>query len=289
MFKKIFLFINILYLSHQLDHCIRTYEICNECESGYFIVQNEYQYICSHIKNCLTITSDICSECTNGDLPKVNEDCEIIDNCRKYDQTAKCSECIDGYALSYDHNKCIKYNNCRELDPNNKCELCAKHYKLSKSGNCLRSTCEEEENRQCIKCTEGFYLLDGNYVKIPIDYCSDGDEESCIECFHYAPTLSNGKCILDKLISGCNKPSTTDDTKCIQCSMGYELSSDHTKCELTHCSKIEEVCYQCENGYYIADNGNSCLDETEEEKDTDLSFYLMVSSKYFLFTALIFL
>jgi hypothetical protein len=24
--------------------------------------------------------------------------------------------------------------------------------------------------------------------------------------------------------------------------MGHELSSDHTKCELTHCAKIEEVC-----------------------------------------------
>ena len=71
--------------------------------------------------------------------------------------------------------------------------------------------------------------------------------------------------------------------------MGYELSSDHTKCELTHCAKIEEVCYQCENGYFIADNGLSCLDETLEEKDTDVSFYLILSSTYFLFTSLIFL
>ena len=57
--------------------------------------------------------------------------------------------------------------------------------------------------------------------------------------------------------------------------MGYELSTDQTKCELTHCSNIEEVCYQCENGYFIADNGRACLNETIEEYDTDYSSFLV--------------
>ena len=72
MLKLIFLFINILSLTLQIDHCIRTYEICTNCDTGYYIVQNEYQYICSHIPNCLTIDDDgtTCYECTNGTLKK---------------------------------------------------------------------------------------------------------------------------------------------------------------------------------------------------------------------------
>lgn len=72
MLKLIFLFINILSLTLQIDHCIRTYEICRKCDTGYYIVQNEYQYICSHIPNCLTIDDDgtTCNECTNGTLKK---------------------------------------------------------------------------------------------------------------------------------------------------------------------------------------------------------------------------
>ena len=282
MLKLIFLFINILSLTLQIDHCIRTYEICTKCDTGYYIVQNEYQYICSHIPNCLTIDDDgtTCNECTNGTIPHENEQCQIIDNCRKYEDGLYCSECIDDYALSYDRKKCVKYDNCRELDKNNRCQLCAKHYKLSSKGNCLRSVCEKEEKGQCVSCTEGFHLLDGECVKIPIDYCSVGDSESCTECFHYAPDLIEGHCVLDKLISGCNKVDLSDATKCTHCSMGYQLSDDKTKCELTNCANIEEVCYQCEDGYFIADNGKECLSETIVESEKDFSAYLELSCLY---------
>ena len=176
------------------------------------------------------------------------------------------------------------------LNSKNQCQLCSKHYKLSRRGKCLRSTCEGlDKNGKCIKCTEGFYLLDSSCEKIPIDYCSEGDEESCTECFHYAPTLDNGECILDKLISGCNRVNDADETKCLQCSMGYELSIDHTKCELTHCTNREEVCYQCENGYFIADNGRACLNETIEEYDTDYSSFLVFNCLYCLIIMIFFL
>ena len=80
----------------------------------------------------LTIGDDgtTCYECTNGTIPHENEQCQIIDNCRKYEDGLYCSECIDDYSLSYDRKKCVKYDNCRELDKNNRCQLCAKHYKL---------------------------------------------------------------------------------------------------------------------------------------------------------------
>ena len=95
-------------------------------------------------------------------------------------------------------------------------------------------------------------------MKIPIDYCSVGDSESCTECFHYAPDLIEGHCVLDKLIS----------------------SDDKTKCELTNCANIEEVCYQCEDGYFIADNGKECLNETIVESEKDFSAYLELSCLY---------
>ena len=71
--------------------------------------------------------------------------------------------------------------------------------------------------------------------------------------------------------------------------MGYELSTDHTKCELTHCTNIEEVCYQCESGYFIADNGRACLNETIEEYDTDYSSFLVFNCLYCLIIMIFFL
>ena len=72
--------------------------------------------------------------------------------------------------------------------------------------------------------------------------------------------------------------------------MGYVLSTDHqTKCELTHCTNIEEVCYQCENGYFISDNGRACLNETIEENETDYSSYLVFNCLDFITFIILFI
>ena len=295
MFKKIFLLINIFSLTLQLDHCLRTYEICTECKSDYFLVRNEWQYYCSHIKECITEESNKCLECSIGYYPDINGNFEcksyfsLINNCRTYneDDNTKCIECMDGYALSNDNSTCIEHENCRQLDANNHCKLCAKHY-LLKNNECVKSLCEIESNGICTNCTEGYYLDDGKCELIPIDNCLKFEEDLCTECFHFAqPSEDLTECILDKLISGCNKVDATDDTKCIHCSLGYQLSADGKKCELTNCNKIEEMCYECKKGYFIADNGKLCIksdpdakEEEEEEKNPDkginknFSFYL---------------
>ena len=75
MFRQIIIFISIFSLSCQIEHCIRTYEICTKCNTGYFVVQNEYQYICSPVKDCLFSIDNICYECTADILPDANFNC----------------------------------------------------------------------------------------------------------------------------------------------------------------------------------------------------------------------
>lgn len=67
--------------------------------------------------------------------------------------------------------------------------------------------------------------------------------------------------------------------------MGYQLSQNKEKCELTNCATIEEVCYQCEPGYFIADNGERCLNE-EHIEDWENTYS---SSNYFLINNILYL
>ena len=292
MLKKIIILVNIISLSLQMDHCLRTYEICTKCKSGYYIVRNEWQYTCSNLENCLVPVGNNCGECTVGYSLDVNNLCVkngFIDNCRNYNanEANKCTECIDGYALSKDNTSCIEYENCRQVDDKNNCKLCAKHYMFDQDGKCIKSLCEEEKDGECLVCTEGYFLANGECEAIPIDFCSKYEYEKCTECFHFSKYNEiQDECTLDKLISGCNKVEDEDDTICNHCSLGYKLSTDKKKCELENCESIEEVCYQCEKGFYIADNGKSCANVIDEEIDNDLSSYLRIAI-YGLFTLLL--
>ena len=292
MLKRIIIFLNILALSlNRISHCLRSYEICTECNAGYYIVRNEWQYTCSSVENCLIpIENNKCSACVNNYWPDANKDCQIklydlIDNCRNYNESDgyKCSECEDGFALSNDNSACIQKDNCRKLDSsNNNCILCAKYYILNDDGTCTRSLCEERDDEGlCIKCAEGYFVYDGKCSKNPISYCLNYyfEDHICHECFHFSQLNENSdQCILDKLISGCNSYNSHDDTICNSCSPGYKLSSNKKKCELEYCKTIQEMCYQCKDGYFIADNGKSCqkadpdapdlpdiIDETEDD------------------------
>ena len=291
MFNQMILFVSLISLSLQIDHCVRTYEICAKCNTKYFVVQNEYQYICSSVKDCLYTDGDSCIECSADVLPDNDNNCHIISNCRIYDENDRtiCTQCIDGYALSSNHKLCVKYDNCRELDSENNCKLCAKHYKFDSNGKCVRSLCEKEEGGICKSCSEGYYLDLGECIKIPIDYCSKYEEESCTECFHYA-RLEAGYCILENLISGCNRVDDKNDSICLHCSMGYQLSQNKEKCELTNCATIEEVCYQCEPGYFIADNGERCLYEVHvEDWENNSPNYFLINNILYLLLSIIFL
>ena len=283
MFKKIIILINIISLSLQIDNCVRTYEICTKCKVGYYVVRNEWQYTCSNVENCLFPVGKDCGECTVGYTLDTNNACvksEFIDNCRTYNQDdkSKCIECIDGYALSKDNTSCIEYENCRQVDEKNNCKLCAKHYMFDKNGKCKRSLCEAEKDGECTTCTEGYYLVDGKCEPNPIEYCTKYENELCTECFHFARRNENtGECILDKLISGCNRVDEADDTICDHCSLGYQLSTNKKKCEIQNCETIEEMCYQCEKGFYIADNGRACANETYEVVKEEFSSYIRIS------------
>ena len=268
--KSLIIFLNIISLSlNKISHCLRTYEICTQCNDGYYIVRNEWQYTCSNLENCLSpIDNNKCESCVNNYMLDNNNDCiqlyPIINNCRTYDQTdtTKCSECEDGFALSSDYKECKEKENCRQVDSDNNCILCAKYYILNADGTCERSLCEKRDNDNlCIKCADGYFVSEGECGKNPITNCLNYifEDHTCSECFHFSQLNENkDECHLDKLISGCNFYSPTDDKICLACSPGYQLTSDKKKCQLINCNTIEEMCYQCQDGYFIADNGRSC-------------------------------
>ena len=113
MFKRIILLISIISLSLEIiDNCERHYEICTECDDGFHLVRNDWQYFCSEIENCIYHTGNKCDECILGFEPNADGGCteffSLIPNCRNYDQMDKsnCIECMDGYALTSDHHQC---------------------------------------------------------------------------------------------------------------------------------------------------------------------------------------
>ena len=305
MFKRIILLISIISLSLEIiDNCERHYEICTECENGFYLVRNEWQYFCSEIENCIYHTGPKCDECVLGFEPNADGGCteffSLIPNCRNYDQMDKsnCIECMDGYALTSDHHQCIQFKNCRELDADGThCKICAKHYMLLENKQCIKSTCEMqskvdyEDKEECISCTEGYYLVGGECHKIPEEYCSNYDGFECEQCYHFAEMKDGKKCEFMKFIAGCSFVDHKKDNICDECSLGYKISNDKTKCELSNCKAKVERCYQCKEDYFIADNGAKCepMEGTEEETNSSIDPFSRINIMYTLVFLALFL
>ena len=96
--------------------------------------------------------------------------------------------------------------------------------------------CETEEYGKCIKCRDGFQLVDGTCP------CSDS---SCALC-------ENG-------FAGYHL--------CYLCKKGYFIFSNDCYCSINNCEQCSENgCYKCIIGYFFNETSKECQKENEENK-----------------------
>ena len=215
---KLFLLLNLLSISLQDKYCLETLELC--AEKG---VANEPE----------------------------NESKSEIDHCY-YEYDGKCNNCEDGYAVSYDGQKCISFQNCNKLaEGDQKCSKCYEKFLPNSNGQCERSTCSEMEGGVCISCHPGYYLKEKQCYKITLPYCqrlSDSNENECEECVE-GLSLLDGKCVApEKIIKGCLQYDTKG--KCTECGDDYTINNGN--CDFKGCSAKEtkiEMCAVCEAGF----------------------------------------
>ena len=234
-------------------------ETCIECIL-YYYPNDEGECVRIPKSHCMAWNTENCTYCENYYYPNSNGECEKIPllNCLKLDNDdpTKCEECEENYYLDKE-GKCQKHtiDNCFEYESENKCKSCDYSYQLNEDGNCqlIPGNCfylDKEGN--CEECNKYYYLDDGQCKKITIDNCA----------------YLNG-----------------NNTKCIYCDSGYELSEDETQCTKA-CEGFDDICFYCSPNYYPFNNGTSCHIIPELSPDESNSKYTFIGLIFFIIIAL---
>ena len=187
----------------------------------------------------------------------------------------QCLECEENYSPSNDRSECINVANCRWFLEDGKCGNCEFYHNFDTNGNCVIDSCLfYDENRKCIQCYPGYTLNnDRQCEKINIKNCAllkEDNNNECEECFGFYE-LENGVCKLENnnYIEGCEIENA--DGTCEECNQYYNLNNG--KCTFKNeCkeSDIYEMCFLCEDGYYLSDISYHCY-SIDGTKDTDES------------------
>lgn len=238
-------------------HCLSCVDedYCYECESGYYVDEDDYPVICTPChktcKECSSFEDNYCTDCYDGFYLKKNgyySSCERCptDNCKTCSQSGEheCSDCLSGFVLS-----------------ENQCKKC--------HSSCLE--CSGTEDYQCTKCPNGFIDQIQDETK---HYCISCDpncitcenSEKCSQCKEGYFKNGNGKCI--KCHSSCQNCNGETSSHCTQCKEGFFLSGKEctecdTKCKA--CEGTKDNCTKCREGQYI-DHSNSCSNCAENCK-----------------------
>ena len=232
MNTKYILLITLVCFCYPLKHCLQGVKICNS-----------YKISIPHCK-------------------------EVLGN--------QCFVCEENYSVSNDRHECINIPNCRYFSEDGKCSNCNFYYNFDTNGNCVVDSCLlYDENRKCYQCYNGYILNnDRQCEKISVKYCAELDENNnnkCKDCYS-SFKIENGNCVLENnnFIEGCEEKNT--DGTCNKCNLYYDLNNG--KCTFNNkCgeSDIYEMCYLCEDGYYLDDLSKHCLsmDGTKDTDDTD--------------------
>lgn len=166
---------------------------CSECEKGY--AWNSITHKCIEFPDCLETdeTGTKCIKCKyNYYQPNEEGQC-ILDFCKDYDESGKCSKC-ESYFYLNDNFNCVYINIpfCRELNENkeckffagfhyydddvnkakeryetgcqkwwtsDKCFLCRDEFVKDNETNICHLKCEEYSEPQCLFCEPGYILL----------------------------------------------------------------------------------------------------------------------------------
>ena len=245
--------------------CIESSTKCTSC-----VTTSSYPFLYEH--TCL-------AECPNHTIKNKFECLNCDSSCKTCENTINtCTSCNTPLLLY--NSKCIGRDEC------------------TSESNFYQDTI----NNKCLQCQDGCIIC-GNSIT------------ECVECNESTHVLKNGKCLQkqtscepsfyltqDKLCDACDNAlcktceSTPtlctscqgelflENTKCVsQCSNGYFINSDKTKCVkcgLTTCEKCieDDKCISCVDGLALKDG--KCISKSECDSIEGYFIFELLNSKY---------
>ena len=249
--------------------CIESSTKCTSCDTS---SSSLYPYLYEH--TCLT-------ECPNHSIKNQYECLNCDSSCKTCENTINtCTSCNTPLLLY--NSKCIGRDEC--TSDNN-------YY-------------QDTINNKCLQCQDGCIIC-GNSIT------------ECVECNASTHVLKNGKCLQkqttcepsfyltqDKLCEACDttlcktceSASTLctscqgelllENTKCVaQCSNGYFLNTDKTKCvrcTTATCEKctVDDRCISCIDDLALKTDDGTCITKSECDSIEGYFIYDLLNNKY---------
>lgn len=172
---------------------------CIKCEADKILFENRCLYSCPQGFR----------KSRNGEGKLICVNCNA--NCKNCDEGGKCFDCLEGYFLNKDNNKCESFCSRGMYLKNNKCETCG--YNCDK--------CIDKEN--CLQCKDSSSL----------------DKNKCLDKCPNNSVLINNKCVQCKTLDeNCSKCTENALDKCTACVEGFYLLNNS-------CVKT------CPKGYFL--------------------------------------
>ena len=222
-------------------------ENCLICNDGYYLPFNEYE-------------NKVCLSCKD----KIDH----CNSCFGNKNFITCASCQKDYFL--ENNLCIKQKDLCIIGEKEKCKSCNDEPNL---------------RYQCQECNQGFYLPKENKTFCQsceiIENCADctfqnnGDNLSCIKCKE-GFELIDGKCEEEKCVIGKNekcascKEEKKHKKECYSCNEGYNISDNDPyicqKCSIKNCKKCsfrfgEEICLECADTFTEIKNDEGFIND----------------------------
>ena len=291
MLKSLILLTLVAYSLH-IEHCLIEEKVCEQCKTGfnfkefsfYFSYYVSYNY-CDNtpIPFCQTMSGQKCSRCQTGyelndDQTQCNKKSITIENCVSESTSGSdivCSICKNGYFTSTDEKSCVENTNCFLANEQNPsfCLKCLDYYYPNSKGKCELSYClNKNGNGKCKTCYPQFYLNEKDEcVKIPFEYCKDGDDEECFQCLDGFTLTSEGEKKICKKDVEDHCQTKTGDT-CTACENGYSLNANNQCVDNCDRYTTSNKCKICENNYIATNDGANCEMIKSESNSKYISF-----------------
>ncbi|EKE37303.1 hypothetical protein ENUP19_0020G0012 [Entamoeba nuttalli] len=213
---------------------------CAICSDGYFLNKNGGCDACYYpCKKCVK-SADICYECNEGFSLQENSCISIIKSIENCKQTIphsndKCLQCEDGYYRDgILCRACI--DNCKTCIKKNECSECSKNFYKNITYGCSPISelthCEEITNKGCSLCESGYYLenFTCHLCSEVNEHCTECNQinKQCKGCTQNYILTNESHCVFYNQVKGCIEAS---HSVCLSCTFWYTPSNDGLSCE----------------------------------------------------------
>ncbi|ELP86262.1 protein serine/threonine kinase, putative [Entamoeba invadens IP1] len=258
--------------------------IFNTKSTGGFKVVGTYLVYLSTLKcqvGHLVDNEFVCDSCGQGEVSGKCKESITVTHCEEYSSVGLCKECFEGWYLESDitnssliSQKCIECSdiNCLRCSKS-ECLKCKDEMKTSGNGCVINriAKCVSQINGNCVKCNEGYFVVNGN-CKICGEHCkSCVSQIECTIC-DYNYKLMNGTCLTSlegviettNSILSCPVGYFNDKSTCKKCITNTTFGDSCMRCTKTECltcdgqnSIIDGKC-QATNGECDIINDSKC-------------------------------